>query len=192
MDRPEDISPNETNGRVYVMLTNNTRREEPNPANPRADNAFGHIVEIVEAEGDFAANSGTWEVMLQCGDPSIAEVGATFSTETTENGWFGVPDNSAIDADGRLWVSTDGNSPSSTGRTDGLWAVDTADGGQPTSKLFFRVPIGGELCRPDADSGPRDDVRRRATPRGRRRGLGRLRSPILLRGPFDALARLPA
>ncbi|MDY8109262.1 PhoX family phosphatase [Fulvimarina sp. 2208YS6-2-32] len=148
MDRPEDIEPNGTNGRVYVMLTNNTRREEANAANPRVDNAFGHIIEIAEADGDFAATSGTWEVLLQCGDPSVAEVGATFSTETTRNGWFGMPDNCAVDADGRLWVSTDGNSPKSTGRTDGLFALDTEGEARGTSKLFFRVPVGAEMCGP--------------------------------------------
>ncbi|PZX19843.1 hypothetical protein LX81_00306 [Palleronia aestuarii] len=148
MDRPEDIEPNGANGRVYVMLTNNTRREEANDANPRIDNAFGHIVEIAEEGGDFAATSGTWEILVQCGDPSIAEVGATFSTATTENGWFGMPDNCAVDSDGRLWISTDGNSPAATGRTDGLWAMDTEGEARGTSRLFYRVPIGAEMCGP--------------------------------------------
>jgi len=150
MDRPEDIQPNGVNGKVYVMLTNNTRREagQEDAANPRAENAFGHIIEIAEADGDFAATSGSWEILLKCGDPSIAEVGATFSTDTTVNGWFGMPDNCAVDSDGRLWVSTDGNNPSATGRTDGLWAVDTEGDARATSKLFFRVPVGAEMCGP--------------------------------------------
>lgn len=150
MDRPEDVEPNPVNGKVYVMLTNNTRRKEDqvDAANPRAENAFGHIIEIAEADGDFAATRGTWEVLLKCGDPSIAEVGATFSTETTRNGWFGMPDNCAVDSAGRLWVSTDGNNNKATGRTDGLWAVDTEGDARATSKLFYRVPVGGELCGP--------------------------------------------
>ena len=150
MDRPEDVEPNGTNGRVYVMLTNNTRRKDDqvDAANPRASNAFGHIIEIAEADGDFSATRGTWEVLLKCGDPSVAEVGATFSTATTENGWFGMPDNCAVDADGRLWVSTDGNSPKATGRTDGLWAVDTDGEARGTSRLFYRVPVGAEMCGP--------------------------------------------
>ncbi len=150
MDRPEDIEPNASNGKVYVMLTNNTRREadQVDAANPTAMNAFGHIIEIAETDGDFAAETGTWEILLKCGDPSIAEVGATFSTDTTANGWFGMPDNCAVDSDGRLWVSTDGNSPSGTGRTDGLWAVDTEGEARATSKLFFRVPVGAEMCGP--------------------------------------------
>ncbi len=150
MDRPEDIQPNGVNGKVYVMLTNNTKRteEQVDAVNPRAANAFGHIIEIAEADGDFAATHGTWEVLLKCGDPSVAEVGATFSTDTTANGWFGMPDNCAVDSMGRLWVSTDGNGPSATGRTDGLWAVDTEGDARATSKLFFRVPVGAEMCGP--------------------------------------------
>lgn len=150
MDRPEDIQPNAINGKVYVMLTNNTNRKDDqiDAVNPRAKNAFGHIVEIAEADGDFSATSGKWEILVKCGDPAVAEVGATFSTETTKNGWFGMPDNCAIDNAGRLWVSTDGNSPKATGRTDGLWALDTEGEARATSKLFFRVPVGAEMCGP--------------------------------------------
>ena len=150
MDRPEDVEPNPKNGRVYLLLTNNTRRkqEQVDAANPRADNAFGHIIEMIEDGGDFTATKGKWEILLKCGDPSVASVGATFSTDTTKNGWFGMPDNCAIDAEGRLWVATDGNSPKQTGRTDGVWAVDTEGAARGTSKLFFRVPVGAEMCGP--------------------------------------------
>ncbi|TPN93949.1 PhoX family phosphatase [Mesorhizobium sp. B1-1-5] len=150
MDRPEDIQPNAGNGKVYVMLTNNSKRksEQVDAANPRADNAFGHIIEIVEDGGDFAATKGKWEVLLKCGDPSVADVGATFSTATTAHGWFGMPDNCTVDSAGRLWVATDGQGPKATGRTDGLWAVDTEGDARATSKLFFRVPIGAEMCGP--------------------------------------------
>jgi len=150
MDRPEDIQPNGSTGKVYVMLTNNARRdvEQVDGVNPRAKNAFGHIVELMEDGGDFTAMKGRWEVLLKCGDPSVAEVGASFSTATTANGWFGMPDNCAIDAAGRLWVATDGNGPKATGRTDGLWAVDTEGEARATSKLFYRVPVGAELCGP--------------------------------------------
>ncbi|MGC4026040.1 MAG: PhoX family phosphatase [Mesorhizobium sp.] len=150
MDRPEDVQPNGITGKVYVMLSNNSKRgaDQVDAANPRAKNAFGHIIEIAEDGGDFTATQGRWEVLLKCGDPSVAEVGATFSTATTANGWFGMPDNCAIDSMGRLWVATDGNSPAATGRTDGLWAVDTEGKARATSKLFFRVPIGAEMCGP--------------------------------------------
>jgi uncharacterized protein len=50
MDRPEDIEPNPTTGKVYVNLTNNSRRQQNldkpgqpgrEPANPRAKNEWG-------------------------------------------------------------------------------------------------------------------------------------------------------
>ncbi|RVB78854.1 DUF839 domain-containing protein, partial [Mesorhizobium sp. M7A.F.Ca.CA.002.04.1.1] len=53
-----------------------------------------------------------------------------------------------VDSAGRLWVATDGQGPKATGRTDGLWAVDTEGVARATSKLFFRVPIGAEMCGP--------------------------------------------
>lgn len=154
MDRPEDIEPDAKSGRAYVMLTNNTRRDEANAANPRVENAFGHIIEITEDGQDLAATRGKWEILVKCGDPAIADVGATFSTATSEDGWFGMPDNCAVDSDGRLWVSTDGNSVSKTGRTDGLWAMDTEGAARGTSRLFYRVPVGGEMCGPC----PTDDL----------------------------------
>jgi secreted PhoX family phosphatase len=148
MDRPEDVEPDPKTGRVYVMLTNNDRRKpgEENAANPRHSNRFGHIIEITEPGGDFASETSTWEILVRCGDPAIAEVGATWNPFTTENGWLASPDNCAIDAQGRLWVSTDGNDD--TGAADGLWAVETDGKRRGTGRHFFRVPIGAELCGP--------------------------------------------
>lgn len=150
MDRPEDAEVNPVTQKVYVMLTNNTRRkpDQVDAVNPRADNKFGHIIEMTPADNDHAATKFTWEILVKCGDPSVAEVGATFSSATTKDGWFGMPDNCAVDADGRLWISTDGNSDKATGRGDGLWALETAGEARATSKLFFRCPAGAEMCGP--------------------------------------------
>jgi secreted PhoX family phosphatase len=150
MDRPEDVEPNPKTGKIYVMLTNNNRRkaDQADAANPRADNKFGHIVEITPPDGDHAAGKMTWEILVKCGDPSVAEVGATFSSATTKQGWFGMPDNCAFDAEGRLWVATDGMGPKSTGKTDGVFAVETEGELRGTSKRFFSVPIGAEMCGP--------------------------------------------
>ncbi len=150
MDRPEDVEPNEQTGKIYVMLTNNTRRKpgDENAANPRAENAFGHIIEITAPEGDFAADTMPWEILVKCGDPAVEAVGATFSPATSEHGWFGMPDNCAVDAAGRLWIATDGNSAEDTGRADGLWAMETEGEMRGTSKHFFRVPVGAEMCGP--------------------------------------------
>ncbi|WP_433989291.1 hypothetical protein SuNHUV7_37280 (plasmid) [Pseudoseohaeicola sp. NH-UV-7] len=150
MDRPEDAQPR-GDGTAYIMLTNNTRRtaEQVNAANPRAESSFGHIIEIKEANGDHAATTGTWSILVKCGDPSIAEVGAQWNPETSANGWFGSPDNCAFDADGRLWISTDqGSSWGKTMKSDGLYSLETEGALRGHSKLFFRCPVGGELCGP--------------------------------------------
>ncbi len=150
MDRPEDVEPNEKTGKIYVMLTNNTKRKpgDENAANPRPENKFGHIIEITAPDGDFTADTMPWDILVKCGDPSVADVGATFSAATTKNGWFGMPDNCAMDADGRLWIATDGNNFEDTGRSDGLWSMETDGAARGTSKLFFRVPAGAEMCGP--------------------------------------------
>ncbi|GBD50094.1 PhoX family protein [Methylopila sp. Yamaguchi] len=150
MDRPEDVEANPKTGKVYVMLTNNSKRkaDQVDAANPRPENAFGHIVEITPDGGDHAAEGFAWEILVKCGDPSIAAVGATFSSATSVNGWFGMPDNCAVDAQGRLWIATDGNGAKSTGRADGLWALETEGTARGASKHFFRVPAGAEMCGP--------------------------------------------
>ena len=150
MDRPEDVEANPRMGRVYISLTNNALRkaDQVDAANPRADNRFGHIIEMVPPDGDHAADRFTWEILLKCGDPSIAPVGTVFSSETTKTGWFAMPDNIAVDGQGRLWVATDGNSAAGTGRADGLWGIDIEGPLRGTSKQFYAVPPGAELCGP--------------------------------------------
>jgi len=150
MDRPEDIDVNEKTGKVYAMLTLNERRGPlaVDAANPRAGNEFGHIIEITPDGGDHAAPTFEWDILVRCGDPSIAEVGAQFNAKTTSSGWFANPDNCAIDSQGRLWIATDGNSEAKTGRADGIWALETEGDARGTSKLFFQCPVGAEMCGP--------------------------------------------
>jgi uncharacterized protein len=133
-----------------VILTNNTRRkaDQVDAANPRPDNKFGHIIEMIPPDGDHAAPKFGWEILVKCGDPSVAAVGATFSSGTTKDGWFGMPDNCAVDGQGRLWIATDGNSATKTGRADGVWALETEGEARTTGKLFFRCPAGAEMCGP--------------------------------------------
>ena len=148
MDRPEDVEPNPVTGKVYVMLTNNSKREEgnTNAANPRAKSP-GHIVEITTPDMDHAATEATWDILVLCGDPAEDET-ATWGKATSENGWFVAPDNCAIDHKGRLWVSTDGNKAGGSNRNDGLWAMETEGDLRGSSFNFFRCPIGAEMCGP--------------------------------------------
>ena len=151
MDRPEDVQPNQVNGKVYVILTNNADRadNEKDSANPRGNNAFGHIIEMTPPDGDHAADSFTWDILVKCGDPKIGEVGALWNPATSKDGWFACPDNAAVDNQGRLWIATDqGDNWARTGHADGLYALETDGPRKGTSKLFYRVPIGAEMCGP--------------------------------------------
>jgi len=148
MDRPEDVEAQPATGRVYVMLTNNVRRtaQQVDAANPRAQNAFGHIVEITTPGGDHTATQARWEILLRAGDPARREFGALWNPATSASGWFGSPDNCAFDPSGRLWVATDGNT--ATGAADGLWGVETDGLLRGTGYAFFRAPVGAETCGP--------------------------------------------
>ena len=59
-----------------------------------------------------------------------------------------MPDNLAVDSEGRLWIATDGNSGKATGRADGIWGLETEGSGRGTSKHFYRAPTGAEVCGP--------------------------------------------
>jgi len=148
MDRPEDVEANPVNGRVYVLLTNNTRRTEQqvNRANPMARNAHGHVIEITPKAGDHAALDGTWSIFLVGGKPGI-DPGARYHRATTENGWLSCVDNCTFDSKGRIWLATDG-APSAAGIADGLYGADTSGYGRGLTRCFFQAPTGAEVCGP--------------------------------------------
>ncbi len=151
MDRPEDIEASAKTGQVFVMLTNNSKRKEgqANSANPRTPNTFGHIVEMVAPDGDHTADAFTWDMLVQAGNPADPETKAMWNEHTSANGWFASPDNCVISPSGVLWVSTDqGGSWPKSGTADGLWALGTQGEERGLGKMFFRVPVGAELCGP--------------------------------------------
>jgi len=149
MDRPEDVEAHPTNGRVYVMLTNNSDRTEGNAPNPRPANRDGQILELVAPGGDHAADRFGWEILVLCGNPADPAIAADWNPATSASGWFSCPDNCAFDPQGRLWVATDqGRSWARTGTADGLWALDTNGPERGRGRMFFRVPVGAELCGP--------------------------------------------
>ena len=153
MDRPEDVEPNPVTGRVYVMLTNNTKRKagKENAVNPRSANRHGHVLEMIPPGGrgaaaDHAALTFRWALPVLCGDPAKPGDGARYHAATTAAGWLSTPDNCAFDSRGRLWIATDG-APKS-GIADGLWAMDTEGPGRALTRHFLAAPRGAELCGP--------------------------------------------
>lgn len=152
LDRPEDVQPNLQDGCVYVALTNNSSRtaEDVDAANPRGPNFWGQIVEIRPEAANHAARNFTWDLLATCGDPETPAVQANWNSETTPNGWFACPDNFAVDPSGRLWVATDqgGGWSRTSGSADGIWALGTKGDTRGLGKMFFRVPVGAEMCGP--------------------------------------------
>jgi secreted PhoX family phosphatase len=161
MDRPEDVQRNPTTGRVYVNLTNNTRRtpEQVDEANPRSlfapddagvlenvGNPFGHTIELEEAGGDAAAASFAWRIFLQCGDPADPSTYfAGFPRDQVSP--IATPDNMTFDQAGNLWLGTDGQG-SSIGLNDAFHAVPTEGPERGHVKQFLSTPVGAEACGP--------------------------------------------
>jgi secreted PhoX family phosphatase len=133
-------------------MTKNKKRkaDKLNGANPRAENLWGQIVELVPPgtgkDMDHAADSFTWSHIVMCGDTSKPEIGAKFHPETTTDGWFATPDNVASDPQGRLWVATDGQNDFDI--ADGLFAMDTEGPGRGLAKAFFACPKHAECTGP--------------------------------------------
>ena len=155
MDRPEDVEPSPTTGRVYVACTNNTDRgkagkEGPTEPNPRSLNRDGHVVELREAGDDPTATTFTWSLLLVCGDPSVngSTYFAGFPADRVSP--ISCPDNLAFDASGNLWISTDGQ-PGTIGYDDGLFKVALEGPGRGHVQQFLAVPVDAETCGPVID-----------------------------------------
>ena len=153
MDRPEDVETNPVNGRVYVMLTNNSARtaQQQDGANPRARNIHGHVLEIIPpgagtAKVEHASEEGRWGIFIAAGKPGV-DPGTQYHRATSNDGWLSCPDNCAFDSKGRIWIATDG-APDAAGVADGLYAADTAGHGRGLTRLFYQAPTGAEVCGP--------------------------------------------
>lgn len=159
MDRPEDIEPDPLTGRVYIVLTKNAGRkaQETEPANPRSENKFGHIIELIPpgsegakgrmANSDHAATAFRWEMFLMGGDPADPRHGAKYGPGVSADGWIGTPDNIAFDRRGHLWIVTDGQDDALKA-ADSVYACDLYGPRRAATKLFFNAPRGAEVCGP--------------------------------------------
>lgn len=148
MDRPEDIDINPVSGKVYVALTNNTRRsaDQVDAANPRGPNPMGHILEIVEDGGDNGATSFSWDVFMLCGDPADDAQGAFFAGfDTSMVSKIANPDNLAFDSLGNLMIATDGQ-PRRVGINDGIFFVPTEGHERGYNRQMFSGVVGAECA----------------------------------------------
>ncbi|WP_318471362.1 PhoX family protein [Photobacterium leiognathi] len=103
MDRPEWAAVDPYTGSVYLTLTNNTKRtDSTNPANPRLNNKFGHIIRW--DEGDKPTEFD-WDIFV-FGSPSNGDE-ETNRSGLTDLNQFASPDGLAFDQRGIMWIQTD-------------------------------------------------------------------------------------
>ena len=175
MDRPEDVETNPVTGKLYIACTRNESRTAaaeakpyagrtvaagPDAANPRGQNAWGHIIELQEARNDATAREFAWEVFLLAGDPNNGRLltrpeelraglaqGDTYFAgygKAADLSPIGSPDNLGFDAAGNLWVVTDGAQPTST--NNGCWVCPTTGPLRGRLQQFMSAPKGAEVC----------------------------------------------
>ncbi|MBM3108214.1 PhoX family phosphatase [Pseudomonas sp. V1] len=141
MDRPEWIVVSPKDGQVYCTLTNNVKRGEPGqPAggpNPREKNLYGQILRWKESADDHGAMSFDWDLFVVAGNPSVHPHDAKGgSSNITPQNMFNSPDGLGFDADGRLWILTDGDYSNS-----GDFA------GMGNNQMLCADPVSGEIRR---------------------------------------------
>lgn len=147
MDRPEWGAVDPVTGQVYFTLTNNTRREEgdEHPANPRANNSFGHIIRWQE-EGSHAGERFEWDLFVIAGDHEDSRDLAGNSLD--DDNIFCSPDGLWIDPDRRVWIQTDiSESVMNTGIFEvfGNNQMLVANPETGEIKRFLTGPVGQEI-----------------------------------------------
>ncbi|WP_203336019.1 PhoX family protein [Nocardioides limicola] len=143
MDRPEWVAMDTNTGLVYLTLTNNTSSsKQENAANPRVPNRWGHIIRWRESGDDHTSTRFEWDLFVLAGQGRDSGDGSTVPAEAA----FGSPDGLWCDADGRVWIQTDGAQPA--GANDQMLAANPyrRDAhGAPEIKRFLTGVAGCEV-----------------------------------------------
>ena len=151
MDRPEDVEANPVTQKVYVILTNNNRRKPR--TGRRRQSARGQPLRAHHRDDPARRRSRGGAIPL--GDAGA--VRRSFGRRTSAHRSRPTPPATAGSACPTTSRSTArggcGSRPTAMRRTapgvaDGLWGVETEGPGRGTSRHFYRVPVGAELCGP--------------------------------------------
>ena len=146
MDRPEWVAANPNKVEVYCALTNNKNRgKKPNAGgdetpvggpNPRAANKYGQIVRWTPDNGDHESAEFAWDLFVLAGNPAVHSDNRRGSQNVTKDNMFNAPDGLAFDANGLLWIQTDGET-----RNKGDFA------GMGNNQMLVGDPESGEIRR---------------------------------------------
>ena len=109
MDRPEWIAADLKGEFVYATMTNNTKREKIDSANPRTNNIYGQIISWQAQNKDHAGKNFKWSIFALMGNPKVYpnDTRRGSSNINAEN-MFNSPDGLKFDKFGRLWIQSDG------------------------------------------------------------------------------------
>lgn len=142
MDRPEWGAVHPETSEVYFTLTNNTSRTEAqiDAANPRANNATGHIIRWRERVTP-AALQFDWDIFLLAGDVGTATPGTNL-TLTADN-HLASPDGVWFDKSGLLWIQTDMSGSQQSSGPYGNNQMLVAD---PQTRQLKRFLVGPTDC----------------------------------------------
>lgn len=142
MDRPEWGAVHPETSEVYFTLTNNTARTAANvdAANPRANNATGHIIRWKE-RGNVAANQFDWDIFMLAGDVGTTTPGS--SLVLTADNHLASPDGLWFDNNGLLWIQTDMSGSQQSSGPYGNNQMLVAD---PVSRQIKRFLVGPTDC----------------------------------------------
>ena len=155
MDRPEDVETSPLTGSVYVACTNNSDRGNTAAQGGR-DRGRTRATATATATSSRSPRPATtpprrsrWNLLLVAATPRRrATYFSGFPADQVSP--ISCPDNLAFDAEGNLWISTDGQ-PSTIGKCDGLFKVPLD--GPPsgvTSSSSSRCPREAETCGPSS------------------------------------------
>lgn len=142
MDRPEWGAVHPETSEVYFTLTNNTNRTEAqvDAANPRANNATGHIIRWKE-RANVAATQFDWDIFMLAGDVGTATPGTDLVL--TADNHLASPDGLWFDNNGLLWIQTDMSGSQQSSGPYGNNQMLVAD---PVSRQIKRFLVGPTDC----------------------------------------------
>jgi hypothetical protein len=151
MDRPEWIDTFPEALTAIGTLTNNSRRGTgTNPAtdaaNPRAANAYGHIIRW-RYRHDWTEPTFKWDIFALAGDPSVTPPNPA-DKSTIVGDKYGSPDGIYVDPSGRVWIQTDvSGSTINSGSYAGFGnnQMLCADPETRETRRFLVGPIGYEV-----------------------------------------------
>jgi uncharacterized protein len=146
MDRPEWVAVNPVAIEAYVALTNNSDRGvKPNAGgdltpvggpNPRAENEYGQIVRWYPDAEDHTSDTFKWDIFVMAGNPDVHKDAYAGSPNINSGNMFNSPDGMMFDANGLLWIQTDGDD---SNEEDFL--------GQGNNQMLVGDPVTGEIAR---------------------------------------------